>query len=213
MTTALGRQRLVDPRNGTALMLSPVQKPAAACRPPRKPRQRSRRNRDHKSIEPIHQAAMAGNEVAGILDAEMALDRGFQEIAELATPPTATSAIATRRPHGHRTCDARQPAPATTPPTAPPIAPDQVFFGLTRGHNFGPPSAAAGEIAQDVGRPDHGEHEDDGDKPLRGSRAAACGATAPPPRREPAAAHQRRSRPSIALLTAAMPSSSASSAA
>ena len=36
-----------------------------------------------KPVQPVHQAAMAGNEVAGILDAEPALDRRFEEIAKL----------------------------------------------------------------------------------------------------------------------------------
>src|ERR1700724_3983326 len=40
-----------------------------------------------------------------------------------------------------RPAHAASPDPAMVAATAPPTAPDQVFFGLTAGHNFGPPSA------------------------------------------------------------------------
>ena len=40
----------------------------------------------------------------------------------------------------------------------PPSAPDQVFFGLTRGHK-GSANSTADEIGRDVGRPHHGEQK------------------------------------------------------
>ena len=83
---------------------------------------------------------MAGNELARILGAEMALDRGFQQVAGLRGD---------RKHEGdqHQHWGDSKPreldddSPAATPPSVPPTAPDQVFFGLTAGHSFGPPIA------------------------------------------------------------------------
>ena len=36
-----------------------------------------------KRVEPVHQPAVAGNEAARILDAETALERGFEQVAKL----------------------------------------------------------------------------------------------------------------------------------
>src|SRR5258707_3485818 len=72
-------------RNGTALIVSPNHKTAAdaigaATQEPEKCRQDDGCD---KPIQPVHQPAMAGNDVAGILYAETPLHGGFEEIAEL----------------------------------------------------------------------------------------------------------------------------------
>src|ERR1700682_4957467 len=72
-------------RNGTALMLSPNHKTAAdAIRAtPQKPENRRQDDRSDESVETIHQSAMPGNDMAGVLDAETPFHRGFKEIAKL----------------------------------------------------------------------------------------------------------------------------------
>src|SRR5471032_2740063 len=72
-------------RNGTALMPSPNHKTAAdAIRAtPQKAKNRSENDGCDKSVQTIQQATMAGNDVAGILDAETAFHRRFKQIAEL----------------------------------------------------------------------------------------------------------------------------------
>jgi hypothetical protein len=72
-------------RNGTALIVSPNHKTAAdaigtTAQEPEKCRQDDGCD---KPIQPVHQPAMAGNDVAGILYAETPLHGGFEEIAEL----------------------------------------------------------------------------------------------------------------------------------
>src|SRR5262245_10296509 len=44
--------------------------------------QRGRKRRD-ETVQPIHQTAMTGNDVARVLGAEVALDGGLQKIARL----------------------------------------------------------------------------------------------------------------------------------
>src|SRR5258705_10169174 len=71
-------------RNGTALIVSPNHKTAAdaigtTAQEPENGRQDDGRD---KSIQPVHQPAMAGNDVAGILDPETPLHGGFEEIAD-----------------------------------------------------------------------------------------------------------------------------------
>src|SRR6266404_1272450 len=72
-------------RNGTALMLSPNHKTAADAihATPQKPENRRRDDRGDESVVAIHQSAMPGNDMAGVLDAKTAFHRGFKEIAEL----------------------------------------------------------------------------------------------------------------------------------
>src|SRR3979490_1313436 len=72
-------------RNGTALMLSPNHKtPADAIRAtPQKPENRRQEHRSAESVETIHQSAMPGNDMAGVLDSETPFHRGFKEIAKL----------------------------------------------------------------------------------------------------------------------------------
>src|SRR5665647_617465 len=67
------------------VMRSPYQQPA------RRVLETAAQHSDHaadkrrgpETVEPIHHPAVAGNEMAGIIGAEFALDPGFQQIAEL----------------------------------------------------------------------------------------------------------------------------------
>src|SRR5665811_308226 len=72
-------------RNGTALMPSPNHKTAADAihAAPQKPENSSHDHGRDESVEAIHQPAMAGDDVAGVLDAETPFHRGLQEIAKL----------------------------------------------------------------------------------------------------------------------------------
>src|SRR3569832_85815 len=78
-------------RNGTALIVSPKlkrspnQKAAADAIETAAHQAQNRRQHNGRNIavEAVQQAAMSGNDVAGILDAEAPLHRGFEEITEL----------------------------------------------------------------------------------------------------------------------------------
>src|ERR1700687_1781354 len=72
-------------RKGTALMSSPNHKTAADAihAAPQKAKNRSHDDCGDEAVETIHQPAMPGNQVAGVLDAEPPLHRGFEEITEL----------------------------------------------------------------------------------------------------------------------------------
>src|SRR6187397_1620830 len=72
-------------RSGTALIFSPNHKTAAdAIRAtPQKTENRRQHDRGDEAVETIHQPAMAGNDLTGILDAETPFHRGFEQIAEL----------------------------------------------------------------------------------------------------------------------------------
>src|SRR5258708_7931794 len=72
-------------RNGTALMPSPNHKTAAHAihATPQKPENRRSDDRGDEAVETIHQSAVPGNDMAGILDAETPFHRGFKEITEL----------------------------------------------------------------------------------------------------------------------------------
>src|SRR6266581_4128197 len=72
-------------RNGTALIVSPNHKTAAdaiGATPQEAKKRRYRDGRD-KSIQPIQQPAMTGDDLAGILDPETPLHGRLKEIAEL----------------------------------------------------------------------------------------------------------------------------------
>src|SRR5215213_10107652 len=75
----------VAERQSSSRHQSPNKKPAAW--PFEAPAKQSHHDggsyRCQKPIEPIHQAAMAGNELARVLGIEAALDRGFEQIAGL----------------------------------------------------------------------------------------------------------------------------------
>src|SRR5258708_16033373 len=72
-------------RKGTALMSSPNHKTAADAihAAPQNAEYRRHDDRCDKAVEPIQQPAMAGNDLARILDAEAPLYRGFEQIAKL----------------------------------------------------------------------------------------------------------------------------------
>ena len=110
---------------------------------------------------------------AGILHAEAPLHRRFEEIAGLRGDRERRGekkAGDDSRPP--RSADASRP-PATIAAASPVSAPDQVFFGETRGQSFGPPKRAPAEIGGDVGRPDDDEDEEDR-QPSRTARPAAA---------------------------------------
>src|ERR1700751_6256404 len=71
---------------GTGFILSPNHKTAANAigTVSHKSQNGRQRKDDHQAIEPVHQAAMAGDDVAGVFDPEPAFGRRFKEIAELA---------------------------------------------------------------------------------------------------------------------------------
>jgi len=62
---------------------SPNQKPAGGLveAPANEPHHGGSGNRCQKPVQPVHQAAVAGNELACVLCAELPLDRGFKQIA------------------------------------------------------------------------------------------------------------------------------------
>src|SRR6185437_1008030 len=72
-------------RKGTALIALPNHKTAtdAIHAAPQKPENRGQNHCGDKTIETVEQAAMAGNDMAGVLDAEAPLDGGFEQIAKL----------------------------------------------------------------------------------------------------------------------------------
>ena len=99
-----------------------------------------------EAVEAIHDAAMAGNEMARILDVAMALEGGFAEVPDLARNrgDDRQSMMVLRRLKGWIQPSRWAAMPREIPRgprQAPPIKPDQVFFGLTRGQSFGPPNA------------------------------------------------------------------------
>src|SRR5258708_27812885 len=57
--------------------------PDATHTAPKKPKKCRHPPRGDESVETVHQPAMPGNDMAGILDAETPFHRGFKEIAEL----------------------------------------------------------------------------------------------------------------------------------
>ena len=97
--------------------------------------------RRDEAVEPVHQAAMTGNEVARILDPCPALQGGFRKGRRPATPRPRheTKPKDHRQIEGARREDLATTAPITAPSTTPTIAPDQVLPGDTRGQSFGPP--------------------------------------------------------------------------
>src|SRR5580704_14094091 len=72
-------------RNGTPLMTSPNHKTAADAihAAPQKTENCRQNDRGDEAIETIEQAAVAGNDVAGVLDAKSAFHGGFEQIAQL----------------------------------------------------------------------------------------------------------------------------------
>src|SRR5215475_10401727 len=72
-------------RNGTVLIVSPNHKSGsdATRATTQNPENRRNYNGCDKAVQTVQQAAMAGNDVTGVLHAKAALDRGLEEVAEL----------------------------------------------------------------------------------------------------------------------------------
>ncbi len=90
-----------------------------------------------EGVEPVHQAAVAGNEAARILDAEPALERRIRTGRRVPTRPRPQARARTAGRSGSPT--AKRSRPSAAPANAPAIAPDQVLPGDTLGQSFGPP--------------------------------------------------------------------------
>src|SRR5258708_37044447 len=151
-------------RKGTALMSSPNHKTAADAihAAPQNAEYRRHDDRCDKSLEPIQQPAMAGDDLARILDAEAPLYRGFEEIAKLRDDREERGdeqqrpgfAEAKRgKAHGDdKAC--RKAADGARP-------------GLLRADarpQFWSADAAAGKVAADIGDPHHQQHEHQSDE-------------------------------------------------
>src|SRR6185437_6625974 len=69
----------------TAVMYSPYQQPPCGCSvaATQQSHHTPRKCRSPEPVEPIHHAAMTGNNLACILGIELTLDPGFEEVAEL----------------------------------------------------------------------------------------------------------------------------------
>src|ERR1700760_3362924 len=83
LRTAPGAALLL--RRGTALIVSPNHKTGSGATRAAAQNSQNRRQRDRCdiSVQAVHHPAMTGNDVARILDAEAAFDRGLREVAEL----------------------------------------------------------------------------------------------------------------------------------
>jgi hypothetical protein len=80
---------------------------------------------------------MAGDEGGAVLDADAALDRAFGDVARLPGHADHQRQQPAARPRRRRHHETR--ADRTSPSAQPATVPDQVFLGLIRGQNFGPP--------------------------------------------------------------------------
>src|SRR5581483_8117431 len=154
-------------RNGTALIVSPNHKTGSGATRAAAQNSQNRRERDRRdiAIQAVHQPAMAGNDVTGVLHAEAALDCGLEEIAEL---------------RGYREgCGWQQQWPDFAEPVrgearshdqAEDEAAGCAGPGLVRADprpKLWAANGAAGEIAADIGAPDHQEDEDQRDEAFR----------------------------------------------
>ena len=100
-----------------------------------------RKGGNHKAVETIHHPAMPRNEPACVLGRKAPFDGGLRTGRRLGTAPI-TAVPEWRWLRGCRIPLPYATAmPAAMAPIRPPSAPDQVFFGLTRAHNSGPPTA------------------------------------------------------------------------
>src|SRR5581483_2244886 len=72
-------------RNGTGFIVSPNHKTAANAigTMSHKSEKRRQHKHGHQAVEPVHQPAMARDDVARILHPESAFDSGFKDIDEL----------------------------------------------------------------------------------------------------------------------------------
>ena len=92
-----------------------------------------------ETVEPIHQPAMSGNEMAGIL-APNRLEKGSRTVAGLRGHRQHDREHGDREQSGEGLPSWRGPAPASTAASVPPIAPDQVLFDHPR-QSLGMPAA------------------------------------------------------------------------
>src|SRR5882724_1581701 len=146
-------------RNGTALIVSPNHKTAADAIGTTAQEPENGRQDDgcDKPIQPVHQPAMAGNHVAGILDPETPLHGGFEEIAELRgdrensgldQQRDGPAEVERRKSAGHGEAGgktAHRPGPG--------------LLGTDTRPEFRAADAAASEIAAAIGDPDDEQHE------------------------------------------------------
>ena len=141
-------------------------------RSPAKPTADRRRD---QAIDPVHHAAVAGDERACILRAEPALD---------APTPARSPACATKdsiaadagQPQRRRasgTANQKQRADRLQLAARAPIRPAQVLLGETRGHSFGPPNSRPLMKPAVSAGDDDDDHEHDGQQPKRGDPSAA----------------------------------------
>ncbi len=142
-------------------------------------------------VDPVEHAAVARQQVAGILDAGAALDQRFDQVADDAhrgqehggdhqQPPARARPAAcrgwARRPARRRSARSRRrPAPARRP--CRPRRPSQLLPGLIAGASLLlvnlRPKARPAEVGDDVGHPDQHQHrqqEVDADHPGLGHR-------------------------------------------
>ena len=111
----------------------------------------------HKAIQPVHQPAMSGNDVAGILDAKPAFDGGFKEIAKLRGDRKARGQEQQRYRFSDVECGkSRRDRKACDK------AADCARPGLFRAHlrpEFRTADQPAGKVSADIGGPHHEQHQ------------------------------------------------------
>src|ERR1700684_387474 len=153
-------------RNGTALICSPNHKTAADAihAAPQKPENRGKYHRRHEAVEAVHQPAMAGNEVARILDAETPLYRGLQEIAKLgrdrecrAEQQYGACFGKAKRRKSSRYGQAHEKAAGSARPG---------LLWTSPQPEFRPAEGASGEEAADIGRPNHEQDQHQRDEEI-----------------------------------------------
>src|SRR6267378_3929378 len=69
-----------DRDSGTALVIA---SPRSSTSPHQKTARRRRHGGRQEAIEPVHDSAVSRNDMAGVLDAEPAFERGFEQVAGL----------------------------------------------------------------------------------------------------------------------------------
>ena len=156
--------------------------------------------RGDESVQPIHQASVAGNEAAGILDAEPSLERGFEEIA-----PCGDSAVARPNQKSGETVRPGDEQARGRPRRA---RHDRARPGLARRDarpKLRSADEPAAEIGHDVGAPDHRKKPENRRQPELGLPGGARGSRQALPRRAAPGAAQTRPRPRAIQPTATAP--------
>src|ERR1700753_4149990 len=142
-------------RNGTALIFSPNHKTAADAihAATQKTKNRSHDHRGNETVQPVQQPAMTGNDVTGVLDAEMPLYGGFKQIPQM-------------RDNGERRTQQQQHPGSAEAACGKPGGDGNACYkaaesaspglvGTDPWPEFRSADTASGEIAADVGHPDH----------------------------------------------------------